>query len=235
MTTPPPPENSTVTFRRIRKAIGVLAFGLPVVLLLLSAIPFFDTDLQPSISHYYYTNLRELFIGVLCAVGLFLIRYHGHQNPNIWKNDSLLTNLAGYMAFGVAFLPTNPDDCSDKIYTLLPLCHDWIGWLHYAFAGAFFAILSIIAINVFTIGQEADPGIPEGVFDENHIYKACGFAMVVFMIMIPLFAWLKVFPYSTTLFEALALFAFGIAWLIKGRALGDKGAIGRAIYREDNK
>lgn len=112
-------ENNILTFRRIRRAIGYLGIGLPVVLLILSLIPFFQTRVQASISHYYYTNLRELFTGVLCAVGLFLIRYKGTKNPKFWKNDGLLTNIAGYMAFGVAFFPTNPDMWCQKIYTLI--------------------------------------------------------------------------------------------------------------------
>jgi superfamily II helicase len=52
--------------------------------------------------------------------------------------------------------------------------------------------------------------------------------------MIPIFAIIKVFPYSTLVFETLALLSFGISWLIKGRALGDKGKVGRKIYREAN-
>ena len=117
-TNPPSTENEKETFRRIRKTIGWLGIGLPVTLVLLSIIPFFKTDVQNSISSYYYTNFRELFTGVLCAVSLFLIRYKGTKNPKILKNDGLLTNIAGIMALLVALFPTNPDLCSEKIYTL---------------------------------------------------------------------------------------------------------------------
>ncbi len=225
-------ENDVHTFRRIRKAIGVLGMGLPIVLCIFSAIPLFNTHLQSSISHYYYTNLRELFTGVLCAVGLFLIRYKGHRNFNFWKNDGALTNIAGAMAFGVALIPTNPSDCEEKIYTFLPLCYSWIGWLHYAFAGFFFLILSIISINVFTIGQEENKEIQLSALNENNIYKSCGYLMLFFMAMVPISANFELFPYSTLILEALMLFAFGISWLIKGRALGDKGVIGKMLYRE---
>jgi hypothetical protein len=37
--------------------------------------------------------------------------------------------------------------------------------------------------------------------------------------MVPVFAKLKV-SYSTLVFEALALFSFGISWLIKGPGFG---------------
>ena len=98
-------ENDIKTFRRIRRAIGFLMISLPIVLVILSLIPFFKTPIQASISNYYYTNLREIFTGVLCAVGLFLIRYVGFNSSPFWKNDNLLTNFAGYMAFGIAFFP----------------------------------------------------------------------------------------------------------------------------------
>jgi hypothetical protein len=226
-------ENDIITFRRIRKAIGILGIGLPIVLVFLSLIPIFKTTIQASISNYYYTNLRELFTGILCAVGLFLIRYKGHKNVEIWKNDSLLTNIAGYMAFGIALFPTNPDVCTHKIYTLIPYCYLILGIFHYAFAATFFFILSIVSLKVFTIGQIENTDIQISLFNENKIYKTCGYLILLFIIMIPIFAALK-FTHSTLVFEALALFSFGISWLIKGRALGDKGIIGEKLYREKN-
>lgn len=227
-------ETDIITYRRIRSAIGVLALSLPVVLIFLSLLPFFNTSIQNSISHYYYTNLRELFTGVLCAVGLFLIRYKGTKNPDFWKNDSLLTNIAGVMAFGIALFPTNPDDCSQKIYSLIPDCSKVFGMIHYLFAAVFFIVLAIVSINVFTIGQMENKNIPVSMINENKIYKICGYLMLCFIALIPVFAALK-FSYTTLIFEALALFAFGISWLIKGRALGDTGIIGEKIYREENK
>lgn len=225
-------ENDVHTFRRIRKSIGVLGVLLPITLFAFSAIPFFETHLQSSISHYYYTNLRELFTGVLCAVGLFLLRYKGHKNSNFFKNDSALTNIAGAMAFGVALVPTDPSSCTDKIYTLLPLCASWLGWIHYGFAATFFFALSIISIYVFTIGQEENRTIPLSALNENNIYKICGYLMLSFLVLIPIAAGFKWFPYSTLVFEALMLFAFGISWLTKGRILGERGEIGKRVYRE---
>ena len=225
-------ENDIQTFRRIRKTIGWLGISLPFTLVLLSLIPFFKTSVQNSISEFYYTNFRELFTGVMCAVSLFLIRYKGTNNPVFWKNDSLLTNIAGIMALLVALFPTNPDDCSEKIYTIIPSCALWLGWLHYVFAAAFFIILAIISINIFTIGQKKTKDIPVSLLNENYIYRGCGIAIIVFMILIPVFDELNLFRGSTLVLEALALIAFGMAWLIKGRVLGDKGKIGRMVYRE---
>lgn len=227
-------ENHIITYRRIRKAIGYLGISLPILLIVLPLIPFFHTEIQPSISAYYYTNLREIFTGVLCAVGLFLIRYNGFKSSAFWKNDNLLTNLAGYMAFGIAFFPTNPGDWSEKIYTLVPLNKEWLGYFHDGFAAVFFGILALLSIKVFTIGQKEDNQLPQHILNENNIYKVCGYLILASIILIVVFGIFEWFNYATLLFEALALFAFGISWLIKGRALGDKGKVGRTLYRESN-
>jgi hypothetical protein len=226
------PEYDIKTYRRIRRTIGYLGISLPLSLVILSLIPFFNTSVKGSISEYYFSNLREILTGVLCAVGLFLIRYTGSKDSTFWKNDSLLTNIAGYMAFGVAFFPTNPDNWSEKIYTFIPLNYSFLGYFHYAFAAVFFITLAIISINIFTIGQKADKDIQVSTLNENNIYRICGYSMLIFILLIPVFAIVKIFSYATLLFEALALFAFGISWLIKGRALGDEGIIGEKLYRE---
>ncbi|MFA6404189.1 MAG: DUF998 domain-containing protein [Salinivirgaceae bacterium] len=226
-------DNDKITYRRIRAAIGYLGIGLPIALIVFSWLPFFKTAFQNSISHYYYTNLREILTGILCAVGLFLIRYKGYKNPVFWKNDSLLTNLAGAMAFGIALFPTNPDACCQKIYTLIPYCANFLGIIHYTFAATFFLILAILSIVVFTIGQKQNLDIPVSIFNENNIYSTCGYLILCFIVLIPIFSAFKVM-YATLILEALALFAFGTSWLIKGRALGDTGKLGEKVYRERN-
>jgi multisubunit Na+/H+ antiporter MnhB subunit len=227
-------NNDVFTYRRIRRAIGYLGVSLPILLVLLSLVDFFNTRLQPSISHYYYTNLREIFTGILCSTGFFLMRYKGHGNRSILKNDNLLTNIAGIMALGVALFPTSPNHSSEKIYSIVPFDTELLGWLHYGFAMVLFLTFSILAINVFTIRPKAQSDVPSSAVDENNIYKVCGYSIIVFIILIPVSAYFDLFNYSTLVFEALSLFAFGTAWLVKGRALGDKGKIGEKLYRESS-
>lgn len=230
-----PLPDDVSTYRRIRRSIGYLGVGLPVVLVLFSLIGFFDTCIQPSISHYYYTNLRELFTGTLCAIGLFLIRYKGSVNKKWWLNDSMLTNYTGIMAFGVALFPTNELKEGQKIYSLIPSTAEWLGWLHYGFAGILFLIFANLSINVFTIGQKKEPGTKASLLNENNIYRVCGYSIIVFIILVPIMAGKNIIANSTLLLETLSLLAFGIAWLIKGRALGDDGAVGEILYRENHR
>ena len=58
-----------------------------------------------SISAYYYTPVRAVFIGSLCAIGAVLIAYKGHS-----PEEDVLLNFSGFMAFVVAMVPTVPDE-----------------------------------------------------------------------------------------------------------------------------
>lgn len=227
-------NNPVITYRRMRQAIGYLGMALPIVLLLASLFRNY-VQLQHSISHYYYTNMREIFTGILCAVGLFLIRYKGWGNSKWWLNDNLLTNVAGAAAFGVALIPTNPDAGMDKGHTLIPSDWQYLGWFHYGFAVILFGSFAMLSLKVFTLWQQRSENVAKSILDENNIYRTCGILIFVFIILIPVTN--KLFPgfhYWTILFESLSLLTFGTSWLVKGRALGDKGLIGEKLYGEHN-
>lgn len=74
-------DSATISFNRMRKVIGILGVALPFALYLgcffFGESTFgFDFNhakiaLQPSISHYFNTNMREVFTGTMCAVSLF--------------------------------------------------------------------------------------------------------------------------------------------------------------------
>ncbi len=136
-------NNDIFSYRRLRRAIGYLGFCLPILLVGFSFIRLFETNVQPSISDYYYTNLRDIFTITLSAVGFFMIRYKGYGNSSFWKNDQLLTNIAGIMALGVVLIPVNPEVEAQKLYSLFPYTWSWLGWVHYAFAAILFGIFSL--------------------------------------------------------------------------------------------
>src|SRR6478672_993493 len=69
-----------------------------------------------SISAYYYTPARTVFVGSLCALGACLIAYKGHS-----PEEDVLLNFSGFMAFVVAMVPTLPDGrCGPNAYTPTP-------------------------------------------------------------------------------------------------------------------
>ncbi|MGB0789115.1 MAG: hypothetical protein ACPGQR_06225, partial [Marinirhabdus sp.] len=66
-----------VSYLTLRNAIGIIGIALPIVLLLGSVALFECDELHQSISHYYHTRMRNVFVGALCAVALFLFCYKG--------------------------------------------------------------------------------------------------------------------------------------------------------------
>jgi hypothetical protein len=76
-----------------------------------------------SLSGFYYTHMRNLFVGAMCAVGVFFVAYRGHDR---W--DDRFTNLAGLAAIFIALFPTMPPYYSkspngpDKFFTSANQC-----------------------------------------------------------------------------------------------------------------
>jgi hypothetical protein len=75
---------------------------------------------QTSISAYYYTPVRAIFVGAMIAVGLSLIVYKGRST---WEDASL--NFAGMLAPVVAVAPTTDvGRCWSVVPTPLPVKPD---------------------------------------------------------------------------------------------------------------
>src|SRR5260221_10785480 len=90
-----------ISFILIRRTLGILGISLPAVLYFGSRFFAYGCKLQPSISHYYYTNMREVFVGVLCAFSLFLFTYKGYSRLDSWA-----ANVAGFVWLVVAIFHT---------------------------------------------------------------------------------------------------------------------------------
>jgi hypothetical protein len=202
-------DQRIISYLTLRKAIGVIGTLLPFVLagvymLLVSKIVF-----QASISAYYYTSMRNVLVGNLCAIGVFLFAYRGYD----WQ-DNLCTNAAGVFAIGVAFCPTTPPDPSPTATVL--------GYLHLAFAGLLFSMLAIISLFLFT--RTGSPGErPAQKRKRDVVYHICGCVIVACLLLVPVEAFVlgqAVAGYQPLFWlEAVAIVAFGVAWLVKGQAI----------------
>ena len=91
------------SYLELRKAIGILGMALPFAVSLGAGI-LFRTGVQSSISSYYHTGMRDVFVGTLFAIGFFLLSYKGYE-----RSDDLAGDLACIFAVGVALFPTVPD------------------------------------------------------------------------------------------------------------------------------
>ena len=99
-------------YRALRAVIGGIVFLLVPVVYIGNWLIFirhrggcfYNPQWIPgSLSGFYYTHMRNLFVGAMCAVGVFFIAYRGHD-----KWDDRLTNVAGLAAILIALFPTMP-------------------------------------------------------------------------------------------------------------------------------
>jgi hypothetical protein len=197
----------TYSYIALRKAVGWIGILLPFALWFGVTIVFKE-DSQATISHYYYTSMRNLFVGSLCAVGLFLFFYAGYDKWDDWTG-----NLAAVFAIGIAWLPTTE-------YGV-----DTVGALHFVCATIFFLILAIISIFLFTKthrGKEIETPKKR----RNLVHRLCGYVMVACLLAIILYVWFfqgDSMSYLIYWAEAIALVAFGVSWLTKGGSIFPDG------------
>lgn len=81
-------EPSIISYLTLRKFIGFLGMGLPFILLI-GGWWDFGEGIQSSVSAYYHTGMRNAFVGILFALGVFLMTYKGYD----WV-DNIFTTLA---------------------------------------------------------------------------------------------------------------------------------------------
>jgi hypothetical protein len=205
-----------VSYLFLRRAVGWIAILLPVVLLAGNLIS--SAAWPPeSMSGYYYTDMRNIFVGSLCALGVFLVAYNGYDNVDRW-----VTTIAGLGAIGVAFCPTKPAVCVAGAVACpapsvrqLSTSQTWVGDIHLGFALLAFLMLGLMALRFAKTG-------PNSAAD-TVIYRVSGitvFACVLLAILANLLpasvnaSWRLLF-----IFEAVAVVAFGVSWFVKGQTI----------------
>jgi hypothetical protein len=208
-----PPEAAMTTATRtplvhsylyLRRAIGLIGLALPFVLILGKQLVQ-GGDLIGSLSGYYYTDLRDVFVGAMCAVGVFLLAYYGHDYV-----DNIASTVAGLGAIGLALFPTTPGgDISGWDRTA--------GVLHLAFAVVFFLSLAYFCLRLFPHDGEQTPVT-------SVVYRTCGVVILACLVLIALTSYLRLVPllHPALWLEAAAVWAFGVAWLAKGQTLTPK-------------
>lgn len=203
-----PTDQALETYRALRKAIGILGLALPWAVWLVAAW-LFHQPRQASISAFYYTGAHDLFVGILWAIGVFLLFYQGPEKRDFWVSTG-----AGLCAIGVALFPTAPASGPSALECAVS---NW----HISFASVFFLLITGMTLFLFTRSAALTP-IDRG---KRGIYIACGLVMfgcvgtlLVRHLMAhaacgdpgaksdPIVYWL----------ELIAIEAFGVAWLVKG-------------------
>jgi hypothetical protein len=196
--------DQTYSYLALRKAVGWIGILLPLVLSLGAIVLFGESRIRNNISLYYYSPMRDVFVGAISAISLFLFFYKGYD-----KWDNRVADLAGIFALGIALFPTVPDGS----YNVSAI-------IHFICASSFFVILSAMSVFLFT-RSKPEPTMRKLI--RNKIYVICGLVMTGSLISILVFFifFEKNNPGSTFVFwgETIALLAFGISWLTKGGTL----------------
>lgn len=207
-------------YYRIRRAVGWLGILLPVLLIAGGWLS--QRTVEPSISDYYHTLMRDAFVGTLTAIGFILITYPGHaRGRGEHLSDDLITTVAGLAAFGVAYFPNEVRTNANLLgsITQQALGQQVAAAAHYLSAIIFLSALAAMCLRKFA--RTARPL-------RRRIYRACGWVIVAMTVAVILASWFKirgpegprklVTDWMLVLwFEAIAVWAFALAWLVKGR------------------
>jgi hypothetical protein len=210
-----------LSFKALRRLIGILGMALPLVCALgglaFGDRAFGDGGLQRSISRYYYTNVRDFFVGLMLGMSFFMMTYKGYQLIDTIAN--LLTGLAGIC---VGLFPCLAGD-PDLRVGFFQLRESASNAVHLACAGTFFVLLALSSLFLFT-RTRADRAPSDRKRLRNAVYIVCGCVMLG--VLVALGVLLLVLDQQTLertrlefIAEVVLLEAFGIAWLVKGETI----------------
>lgn len=190
----------TYSYLALRNAVGWIGIMLPFTLMAGVSLIYGGKITLETISQYYYSGMRDVLVGALCAIALFLFFYRGY---NKW--DDWLGNIAGFCALCVAWFPTTESGPLD-----LP------GTIHFISASVFFVALAIFSIFIFT---RSGPSPTRRKLGRNVIYIICGCVMIASLLAIIIFFFFSGDDKKSSFVfwaETTALVAFGVSWLTKG-------------------
>ncbi len=221
-----------LSYLNLRRWVGGIGIALPFVLPI-GKIIFDDHSLEGSMSAYFYTVTGRVFVGSLCAIGVFLLSYRYKK----W--DIIASIVAGISAIMVAFFPTTPAGTPTPI-------QEAIGKVHLTFAGLFFVTLALMSILLFTKTNPYQALKPRNFMDNlamffvtrtkpefplnprkkkrNVIYRVCGWIILFCIIGMGIVAIPAVKEHVDKChpvfwLESIAVFAFGWSWLVKGETI----------------
>ena len=209
--------------------IGAIGLLMPI-LVRLGGYFFEGIATTDSISAYYYTGMRDVFVSTLVLVGILIACYRSTD-----RLDNVLGTVAGLAAIGIGLFPMSPV-FAEEILRRYPgmdkdQCYVNRGFLgyHFIFVACFFALCFVMVTFRFT--AFTPPDAAREMLRRNRVYRICGAAMLLSFLMIGALA---LGGKSASIFwpETAAVIAFGIAWLVKGQAvLKDKaGSPSRLAY-----
>lgn len=188
----------TKTYFALRRTIGIIGLSLPFVLMLGNYLYFGGDIVLPSISQYYHSPMRDVFVGGLISMAAFMFFYSGYS-----KWDRYAGILAGLLTLGIVFFPTSESLTSGG------------GKMHGIFAILLFLELAAISAIRFPCKR---PGVEKQATDRLQVI--CGLIMFGCVIAVLAYYFSRDFAKSDGYFiftvESIALIAFGVSWFTEG-------------------
>ena len=206
------PLSVSTSYVILRNGIGVLGFALPIVMIVGGGLDY----VQESLSAYYHFSphrpgqygagtMRDLFVGLLCAIGAFLFFYRGHS-----LHEDIALNLAGISAVLVALFPMDwpPDEGVATTST---------SRLHSAAATLFFVMIAYVCVfrarDTLCIVEDE---CRRRTFER--VYLFFGLLMLATPATVALLAITSTageMGYKTLIVETGGVFVFAAFWLVK--------------------
>ena len=213
-------DDMVFSYNRVRNALGFLGLLFPLMLILGSVLS--RDGMQTSMSDFFHTTLRDIYVGTLCSIGVFLISYRGYRRePGERFSDDIIATIAGIAAFGVAFFPNVSPSLQIETLSQEAVSPSISQTLHFLSAMLFFLCLSLFCYIKFP--KNAKPG-------RRRIYFICGHLIWVGGITVAVASYYKqngagsdiqalVIDYNLIFWgETLGIWAFAVSWLVKGKA-----------------
>ena len=207
----------TDTYLTLRRGIVVIAFLLPLVLWF-GGMLFLDLPLKDSMSAYYHSGMRNVFVGVLYATGAFLYLYKGFSDQ-----ENYALNCAGILAVCVAMFPTGRPGAEPQTFSV-----------HGASAVLFFAAIAYVCLF-----RARDTLTPTLMPNRDRAGKyAAGYKWIGgAMITAPASAWLLTvflgFDGAFIFFiELVGVWVFAAYWLVKSMEIAETSAELLAVNRK---
>lgn len=185
--------------RFAEQAIGVLAMLLPLVLIFGARITGGPT--LATLSHYYYSPMRNIYVGSFCVLGALLISYRGNS-----PLSRSLTIWAGLSCIGWALFPVAPAGPSSEAVRLIAV-------FHFLFVIQTYIAFGVIA-NQFASSEDTSVAV-------RMAYFVCSGTIFTFLALSIAPTWLpgRVVDSVTVILsaESAALTAAGVSWFVWGR------------------
>ena len=187
----------------IQRTIGTIAVVFPFLVVLIVIL--IEGDILSSLSSYYYSAARDVYVGCLCSIGILLLIY-----PTKNRSQLLTGIFSALCCFLTAFFPATPPTS----------VHIFSGIIHYVAMSALFGLLTYYSIAFF----ESDIGVPtRAKIRRRPMYIFCRYGIIInliFFIFAVIVQTISKIEWGGILIfiNELALFIFfGLLWVTKGR------------------